>query len=81
MPDTVTDTVLTVADAFKRFYKWHQRLMMTNPAYPIAVLSIGKTLIRLITPSAAIASAAIALLSAVLDIRHQNPDEDWHEYY
>lgn len=79
--DTVKETVLTVVDAFKRFYEWHQRLMLTNPAYPIAVLSIGKTLIRVITPSGAIAAAAIALLAAVLDVRNQDPDEGWDHYY
>lgn len=49
--------------------------MQTNPAYPKAVLSIGKTLILLVIPSASIAAASIALLAAVLDASDRPP---WH---
>lgn len=66
-----------VLEAFKSVYAWHRRLMITNPAYPVVILSIGKSLIRLATPSGAIAAAAVALLAALLDAAEPTRDWEW----
>lgn len=66
-----------VLEAFKSIYAWHRRLMLTNPAYPVVILSIGKSLIRLATPSGAIAAAAVALLAALLDASESTRDWEW----
>lgn len=66
-----------VLEAFKSIYAWDRRLMVTNPSYPIVVLSIGKSLIRLTTPSGAIAAAAVALLAALLDASESGRDWEW----
>ncbi len=71
-----------VRDGLGDLYAWHRRLMATNPAYPLAILAIGKSLIRLATPSSVIAAAAVALLAALLDVRNQEQWLDWddHDY-
>ena len=51
--------------------------MITNPAYPVVILSIGKSLIRLATPSGAIAAAAVALLAALLDAADHPRKWEW----
>ena len=66
-----------VLEAFKSVYAWHRRLMITNPAYPLVILSIGKSLIRLATPSGAIAAAAVALLAALLDAADHPREWEW----
>jgi len=63
------------ADGFTALYRWHRRLMMTNPAYPVAILSVGKAIIRLTTPNSAVAAAAVALLAALLN--DDDPDLGW----
>lgn len=67
--------------AVVELHSWHKRLMVTNPAYPMTLLTIGKALIRTVTPSAAVAAAAIALLAALLDTGNHRPDYDWDEDY
>ena len=71
------------ADGFTALYRWHRRLMMTNPAYPIAILSVGKVIIRLVSPSSAVAAAAVALLAALLNGDDPDPNYGWDdgEYY
>lgn len=66
-----------VLEAFKSVYGWHRRLMITNPAYPLVILSIGKSLIRLATPSGAIAAAAVTLLAALLDVADHPREWEW----
>lgn len=66
-----------VLEAFKSIYSWHRGLMMTNPTYPVVILSIGKSLIRLATPSGAIAAAAVALLAALLDAADTPREWGW----
>lgn len=68
-----------VLEAFKSVYAWHRRLMITNPAYPVVILSIGKSLIRLATPSGAIAAAAVALLAALLDVADHPREWGWND--
>jgi len=53
--------------------------MMTNPAYPVAILSIGKAIIRLATPNGAVAAAAVALLAALLNDDDPTPDWEWDD--
>jgi len=64
--DQVKKSVDFIVNGFKLILDWHKRQMITNPAYPVTVLSIGKSVIRIAVPSATIAAAVIALLAAVL---------------
>ena len=68
-----------IVNGFKSILDWHKRQMTTNPAYPVTVLSIGKSLIRIAVPSATIAAAVIALLAAVLGDLPYNQRWDWDE--
>jgi hypothetical protein len=77
----VSSVVSSIWDGLRDLYAWHRRLMATNAAYPLALLAIGKSIIRLATPSSAIAAAAVALLAALLDLRNQEEGPDWDEYY
>jgi len=55
-----------VISGFKSILDWHKRQMSINPIYPITVLNVGKSVIRIAVPSATVAAAVIALLAAVL---------------
>ena len=79
--DAGMDAVCALRDGLLDLYSWHKRLMVTSTAYPVALLTIGKTLIRAVTPSAAIAVAAVALLAALLDTGLHQPEPDWDEDY
>ena len=68
-----------VVNGFKLILDWHKRQMITNPAYPVTVLSVGKSLIRIAVPSATIAAAVIALLAAVLGDLPYNQRWDWED--
>lgn len=75
----VKNTVDFIVNGFKSLLDWHTRQMSTNPIYPITVLNIGKSLVRLVVPSATIATAVIALLAAVLgDLPYANR-WDWDD--
>ena len=71
----------TALRGLRRLHALHRRMMLTNPVYPIALLSIGKSLIRLVTHSTAIAAAAIALLAAILQEEQHGPDWHWDTDY
>ena len=73
--DQAKSVLNAITDGFKALYRWHQRRMMTNPAYPVAILSVGKAIIRLTAPSSAVAAAAVALLAALLN--DDDPDLGW----
>jgi len=66
-----------VVNGFKLILDWHKRQMIANPIYPVTVLSIGKSVIRIAVPSATIAAAVIALLAAVLGDLPYNQRWDW----
>lgn len=68
-----------IASGFESIINWHKRQMSTNPIYPITVLNIGKSLIRIAVPSATIAAAIIALLAAVLGDLPYTQRWDWDE--
>ena len=78
--DRVVEATQVVVDGFTWLYRWHQRLLRTNPGYPIALLTIGKAMVRVATPSSAVAAAAVALLAALLDIGHDATDSSWSDY-
>jgi hypothetical protein len=78
--DTVVGAVQAILDGVKWLYRWHQRLLRTNPGYPIALLTIGKSIVRIATPSSAIAAAGIALLAALLDIGNHEAEPTWDDY-
>lgn len=78
--DTAVRAVQAVVDGTKGLYRWHQRLLRTNPGYPIALLTIGKSIVRVTTPSSAIAAAALALLAALLDIGNHEAGPQWADY-
>jgi len=63
--------------AYQSVLEWHKRQMITNPMYPITLLDIGKSLIRIIVPSAAISAAATSLLAALLGDRTFRSQWDW----
>lgn len=46
--------------------EWHRTKLVTDPAYPLALLAIGKAVIRISIPKAAIAAALIAVLAELL---------------
>lgn len=73
------NTVDLIVKGFKSTLDWHKRQMITNPIYPITVLSIGKSLIRIAVPSASVAAAIIALLAAVLGDLPYTQRWDWDE--
>ena len=77
--DRAKNVLDAIKDGFTSLYKWHRRLMMTNPAYPVAILSIGKAIIRLATPNGAVAAAAVALLAALLNDDDPTPDWEWDD--
>jgi len=81
--DQAKSVLDALTDGFTALYRWHRRLMMTNPAYPVAILSVGKVIIRLATPSSAVAAAAVALLAALLNGDDPDQDYGWDEgeYY
>ena len=66
-----------IVNGFKSILDWHKRQMSTNPIYPVTVLNIGKSLIRMAVPSTTIAAAGIALLAAVLGDRTRPSDWEW----
>jgi hypothetical protein len=33
-------------------WRWHRRRMITDPTYPVALLAIGKAVVRIAVPSA-----------------------------
>lgn len=68
-----------IVNGFKLILDWHKRQMIANPAYPVTVLSIGKSVIRIAVPSATIAAAVIALLAAVLGDLPYTQRWDWDE--
>lgn len=68
-----------IVNGFKSILGWHKRQMITNPVYPVTVLSIGKSLIRIAVPSATIAAAVIALLAAVLGDLPYTQRWDWED--
>jgi len=68
-----------VVNGFKLILDWHKRQMIANPIYPVTVLSIGKSLVRIAVPSASIAAAVIALLAAVLGDLPYNQRWDWDD--
>ena len=68
-----------IVNGFKSILDWHKRQMITNPAYPVTVLSIGKSVIRIAVPSATIAAAVIALLAAVLGDLPYTQRWDWDD--
>lgn len=68
-----------IVNGFKLILDWHKRQMITNPVYPITVLSIGKSVIRIAVPSATIAAAVIALLAAVLGDLPYTQRWDWDD--
>jgi len=75
--DRARSVLDAIRDGLQALYRWHRRLMMTNPAYPVAVLSIGKAIVRLATPNGAVAAAAVALLAALLNDDDPDPGWDW----
>ena len=75
----LTQACKAIVDLGKHVYGLHSKAMKTNPAYPKAVLSIGKTLILLVIPSASIAAASIPLLAALLETSDQSPPWLWGE--
>ena len=77
--DQAKSAVDLVVNGFKLMRDWHKRQMVANPAYPVTVLSIGKSLIRIAVPSATIAAAVIALLAAVLGDLPYAQRWDWDE--
>lgn len=46
--------------------EWHRNRLLTDAAYPLALLAIGKAVIRISVPKAALAAALIALLAELL---------------
>lgn len=68
-----------LVNGFKSILYWHKRQMIANPIYPVTVLSIGKSVIRIAVPSASIAAAVIALLAAVLGDLPYNQRWDWDD--
>ena len=68
-----------VVNGFKLILDWHKRQMIANPIYPVTVLSIGKSVIRIAVPSATIAAAVIALLAAVLGELPYTQRWDWDD--
>jgi hypothetical protein len=78
---TVVEAIQAVVEGFTWLYGWHQRLMRTHPDYPIALLTIGKSIVRIVTPSSAVAAATIALVAAILHLQQQDPDDEWHGYF
>jgi hypothetical protein len=46
--------------------EWHRRKLLTDAAYPLALMAIGKAVIRISVPKAALAAALIALLAELL---------------
>ena len=75
--DRARNVLGTIRDGLTALYQWHRRLMMTNPAYPVAILSVGKAIIRITAPSSAVAAAAVALLAALLNDDDPDPGWDW----
>jgi len=75
--DQAKSVLNAIKDGFTALYRWHRRRMMTNPAYPVAILSVGKAIIRLTTPNGAVAAAAVALLAALLNDDDPDPGWDW----
>lgn len=61
--------------------EWHRRRMVTDPAYPAALLAIGKTVLRIAIPSAPVAVALTTVLAELLmGPRHPWLDDDpWDE--
>lgn len=78
--DTVVEAIQAVVDGLTWLYRWHQRLLRTNPGYAVALLTVGKSILRVATPSSAIAAAAIALLAALLDISNHETGPSWDDY-
>jgi len=82
---TVFDTAKSVVTHTHRWVmaalEWHRRKLVTDPTYPLALLAIGKAVIRISIPKAAIAAALIAVLAEVLgDLqrpRWMDDEEDW----
>lgn len=77
--DQVNNAVDFIVNGFKSILDWHKRQMITNPAYPVTVLSIGKSLVRIAVPSATVAAAVIALLAAVLGDLPYTQRWDWDD--
>ena len=75
--DQAKNAVDFVVNGFKLILDWHKRQLVDNPMYPVTVLSIGKSVIRIAVPSATIAAAVIALLAAVLGDLPYNQRWDW----
>ena len=75
--DRARSVLDAIRDGLTALYRWHQRLMVTNPAYPVAILSVGKAIIRLTAPNGAVAAAAVALLAALLNDDDPDPGWDW----
>ena len=77
--DQAKNAVDFVVNGFKLILDWHKRQLVDNPMYPVTVLSIGKSVIRIAVPSATIAAAVIALLAAVLGDLPYNQRWDWDD--
>ena len=73
----LTQACKAIVDLGKHVCGLHAKAMQTNPAYPKAVLSIGKTLRLLAIPSASVVAASIALLAALLDASDYVPPWHW----
>ena len=77
--DQAKNAVDFVVNGFKLILEWHKRQMIANPMYPVTVLSIAKSVIRIAVPSASIAAAVIALLAAVLGDLPYTQRWDWDD--
>lgn len=64
-------------------WEWHRRRMVTDPSYPIALLAIGKAVVRIVVPQAALATALIAVIAEILGGFNSSwpdrYDDDWGE--
>lgn len=81
--DSGKAAVETVRDWISSAWEWHRRRMITDPSYPIALLAIGKAVVRIVVPQAAVASALIAVIAEILGGFNSSwpdrYDEGWSE--
>jgi hypothetical protein len=85
--EAVADLAKTTIHAVRSWvagaWRWHQRRMISDPAYPVALLAIAKAFVRISVPQAGIAAALVALMAEFLT---ESPwlgseADDWDDQY
>ena len=80
--DLAGEAISKVRSWIANAWNWHRQRLLTDPTYPVALLTIGKVIVRLTVPRAGLAAALVALLAEwLIGSQWLEEPDDWEDRY